>query len=211
MLQNEEKINWNDICNYLVEINKACGLNLIVVLAACNGSSLVNVVVETIRENKLAPFFWLIGPNKEVTAGSIERNFKSFYEILLIKYDLAAAIKVLNDGTEENNCKNYELYTVEEVFSKGYANYIAFYCGGKNKQSRIEMLVSLARKTLILRGSKISSFRQIIKNGLKPANIKKQFAIDKQTFFMETLFPENKNRFVINYEKINEIIKKELP
>lgn len=210
VLQNGEKINWNDICNYLVEINKACGLNLIVVLAACNGSSLVDVVVESMKEDKLAPFFWLIGPNKEITVGSIEKNFKCFYEILLKKTDWAAAIKSLNDNTEENISKNYAFYTIEEVFSKGYANYIAFYCRGKNKQSRIEALVTKAHKIPALRGSEISSLRKTIKYNLKPARIKKKFAMAKQIFFMETLFPENKNRFVINYKKIDEIIKKEL-
>jgi hypothetical protein len=89
---NKELITWDDLRKPLIEINRICRLNLLIVLAACNGAHLMKVATKMDR----APFWAIIGPEVEVTAGNVEKNFGAFYKTFFDKLDGDAAIDALN-------------------------------------------------------------------------------------------------------------------
>jgi hypothetical protein len=68
---NKELITWDDLRKPLIEINRICRLNLLIVLAACNGAHLMKVATKMDR----APFWAIIGPEVEVTAGGCREKF----------------------------------------------------------------------------------------------------------------------------------------
>jgi hypothetical protein len=66
---NGQLVTWSELREILIEINHSCMLNLVVVLAACNGAHLIKVASKLDR----APFWAIIGPAEEITAGDAER------------------------------------------------------------------------------------------------------------------------------------------
>ena len=72
-----ELVTWDELREILIEINQACKLNLVVILAACNGVHLIKVATKMDR----APFWAVIGPEKEITAGEAKHDFSVFYSV----------------------------------------------------------------------------------------------------------------------------------
>ena len=72
---NGEYILWSELKPYFCELNIICRLNLLVVMAACDGINLAKVLLPTDR----APVWGFIGPESEVQSGKLLDGLKSFY------------------------------------------------------------------------------------------------------------------------------------
>jgi hypothetical protein len=201
-MKNGEEITWDELRDYLTDINEACRLNLVITLAACNGAHLIY----TARKLDRAPFWALIAPANEITAGEIEVDFKSFYETFFKTLSGDKAVAALNQGIIGNDRK-YHFFSIEGLFLKAYAKYITTHCIGKGRQKRIERLLTESRKNLDVRKLDISDIRKKIKDELKNKG-KSWFYKAKKRFFFEDMYPENEKRFLITYEQVVDIANK---
>ena len=89
-----ELVEWDEIREILIEINRSTKLNLMIVIAACNGAYLIKVCTKL----EAAPFWAIIGPEVEVSAGHIQDNFGRFYESLFSDLNGDKAMNILNEG-----------------------------------------------------------------------------------------------------------------
>ncbi len=201
-MANNDQISWKELRDPLIQINMASKLNLLVVLAACNGANLIKTVSQLDR----APFFALIGPTKDVTTGSIEKNFDAFYKEFLSSYDGDKAIATLNNGKSLQD-REYHFFPVMSLFVEGFKKYYQENCVGKALQSRVENLLSKAMSDPLIRKKGITFIRRNIKQGLKDVEHAYNNYLNK--FFMTDIYEENKERFNFPYDeyiakKINE-------
>jgi hypothetical protein len=127
-------ISWSELRKPLITINEGCGLNLVVVMASCNGSHLIKTAT---RLDK-APFWAVIGPDEEVTAGQCERDFTRFYQEFFRSFDGDKAIAALNENSTAC-CHPEPLYrfvNAESIFIRAFAKYYQNHCRGAGKRRR---------------------------------------------------------------------------
>ena len=105
-----EDVTWAEFADHCRKINRASKNNLFVVMAVCHGyQSILSVDIKDVT-----PFYILIGPERTVTAGYIEDHFPKFYETLIRKQDIDAAIQVIAD--------EYRMYLSENCSSGLFSN-----------------------------------------------------------------------------------------
>lgn len=188
-------VKWDEIREILIEINRSTKLNLMIVIAACNGAHLIKV------SNKLdaAPFWAMIGPNVEVTAGQLQNNFGQFYESFFFDLNGDKAITILNEGATHQD-RTYHFYSAAGIFSKAFREYYKNHCVGKGKKVRVEHLVSELMKNpdTMLRG--VAWARKQVKKTL--ASEDQYFDMVRKRYFFINQFPENDKRFSISMNDI---------
>lgn len=190
-----ELVEWDELREVLIEINRACKLNLVIVLAACNGAHLINVSLKMDR----APFWAIIGPENEVKAGDVEKDFGAFYSTFFESLDGDAAVDALNSGVERKERK-YHFLSAPGLFSKAYTKYYKSHCIGKGRQKRIEDLTTQAMNHPEIKKHGVTLARAKIKEGL--ASKDDHFLKLKKRYFFIDCFPENAGRFTISREEI---------
>lgn len=192
-----EFIPWEELRQSLTEINIACKNNLTVVMAACEGIYLFQIVQPIHR----APFCGLIGPKRKVTASEILRDYSSFYSELLESFDGNKALEALNTNFPDE--KIYLYAGCNYLFSVVYKNYHYKQCTGSALQQRIERLVSEAKRDPRGKTLPIRQIRQRIKKHLKGKK-EEYFKMYMSNFFMIDLFPEIRDRFNLRFSDITD-------
>lgn len=192
-----ELVEWDELREILIEINQASQLNLVVVLAACNGVHLIKVSTKMDR----APFWAIIGPENEITAGEAQNDFATFYNSFFQCLDGDAAINALNGGVERQDRK-YHFLSAQGLFARAYRTYYKSHCIGKGRRERIEGLVTESMKNPDVKRKGITWARNKIKAGLSEED--KHFEKLKKRYFFCDLFPENVPRFPLNRDEIIE-------
>ncbi|MGP5564868.1 hypothetical protein [Vreelandella alkaliphila] len=190
-----EMVEWDEIRETLIEINRATKLNLMIVIAACNGAHLIKVSTKL----DAAPFWAIIGPEVEVTAGHIQDNFGRFYESFFSDLDGDKAIGILNEGAEHQD-RAYHFLSAAGLFSRAYRAYYKSHCVGKKKKERIEHLVSEAMKNSDVKRRGVAWARQQVKKGL--ASEGQHFDKLRERFFFIADLPENDARFPLSKDDI---------
>jgi hypothetical protein len=74
----EHSVPWPELRNHFTEINHITRVNLIVLLSACDGAQLVQLL----QPHDRAPFRLLIGPRRIMKAGELEDACMAFYRTL---------------------------------------------------------------------------------------------------------------------------------
>lgn len=192
---NGDFIHWEQLRSALTEINVFCRNNLLLVLGACKGIHLFQITQPVHR----APFCGLIGPNKNVVAGDLERDFSEFYREFSISLDGNKALAKLNYHTSGNNL--YTFFGCNYLFKVVYSNYHHKMCTGDALRQRIEDLTTKARRDPRSRSLSIKQIRDQIKLSLRK-NQEEYFERFKEHFFMNDLYPENASRFDITFDEI---------
>ena len=146
-----------------------------------------------------APFWAIIGPEVEVTAGHIQDNFGRFYESFFSDLDGDKAIDTLNEGAEHQD-RTYHFLSAVGLFSRAYRAYYKSHCVGKGKRERVEHLVSEAMKNPDVKKRGVAWARQQVKKGL--ASEEQHFDKLRKRFFFITDFPENDARFSLSKDDI---------
>lgn len=196
-VSSREIITWEELRPIFIKINIACKLNLIILLASCNGAHLIKVVTKLDR----APFWAVIGSENEVTAGSVERNYGEFYRVFAENLDGDAAMKALNQGKKGNE-REYHFFSALGLFIKAYSHYHHKYCVGKAKKKRLENLLTKALRDPKVRGKGrvIKWVRRTLKDGL--GSEEKNFRNYYKNFFMIDLYEENTKRFQLTFKDL---------
>jgi len=190
-----ELIEWDELREILIEINFSCKLNLMIVIAACNGAHLIKVSTKL----DAAPFLAIIGPEVEVTAGHIKDNFGRFYESFFTDLDGDKAIGILNQQADHSD-RTYHFLSAAGLFSRAYRSYYRSHCVGKGKQQRIEFLVTEAMKNPDVQKRGVGWARKQVKMGL--AHEDQHFDRLRKRFFFIEQYPDNDGRFSLSREDI---------
>jgi len=189
-----EVVNWSEIREQFISINSACRLNLVVVLAACYGVHVLNLATKLDR----APFWAVIAPEKEVTAGHVQAGFDAFYKEFFKALDGDAAIAALNHQDAD---RVYHFFSIKRFFLRAYREYYAIACRGKAQRDRIEDLVSQAMSNpLIARNVGLAKVRKLVKE--QRGHHKVDFERMAHSYFMIDLYPENAERFLVDFNEI---------
>jgi hypothetical protein len=85
-------VPWPELRKHFTEINQITRVNLIVVLSACDGAQLVQLL----QPHDRAPFRLLIGPRRIVKAGELEDACTAFYRTMFRTADAIDAIDAMN-------------------------------------------------------------------------------------------------------------------
>jgi hypothetical protein len=186
---------WGALKRAFTSINIACHNNLLVTLAACKGVYLTNIVVPT----EPCPFWALVAPSTEISAGQIETSFQAFYKELLNSLSGDQALDKLNQSALSLEVKFSFIHCIN-LFKIAYQNYDTRFSHGKALKRRTEELVTKAKKSGRLKNMSVNEIRQKIKCKLK--NERKVFEKYKEIFFMSDTYPENSARFNIKYEDV---------
>lgn len=192
---NGELVAWDDLREILIEINQACRLNLVVVLAACNGAHLIKVATKL----DIAPFWAVIGPEVEVMADAVQRDFGAFYSKFFETLDGDIAIYELNQGVTDSS-RQYHFLSAAGLFIRAYTKYYNTYCTGKGRRKRVENLVTQALENVAVKKRGVNWARKAVKNGLR--NEEQHFNKMRTRFFLIDQFPENEVRFPLLYQEV---------
>ena len=191
-----EFITWSEIKPFLCDINRISGLNLLVIIAACDGINLAKVVLPTDR----APVWGIIGPSKVIKAGRIYEGFKAFYSELLESFDGRKALNKLNKSPEIKDWE-FKFFIAEHFFLEVYQNYLKSFCTDESLIKRAKRIF----KDEISGGRKLHPTDEERSIG-KLYNILKStqetfFKKHKELFFMIDLIKGNDKRFDITFEQ----------
>lgn len=190
-----EIITWDELRKILIGINQACRLNLVIVLAACNGVHLIKTATKMDR----APFWAIIGPEVEVTAGDIMISFREFYKTFFETMNGDKAIDALNKGVARPD-RTYHFLSAVGLFIKAYTKYYSKYCTGKRFRERAEDLITEAMKNPDVRSRGVKWVRSQVKSALADKDV--NFNKLKNRFFFIDCFPENKERFPLSHSEM---------
>lgn len=135
-----ELITWAELKPYLCALNEISRLNLLVVMAACNGMDLAKVILPTDR----APVWGIIGPPHPVQAGRVIDGFKAFYNKFFDTYDGSEALNSLNSSPDVKEW-DFCFINAESFFVYVYKNYMESLC---TEAALVERSKKIVRKLI---------------------------------------------------------------
>lgn len=191
---NGDHVKWEELKEPLVNINRACRMNLVVLLAACRGIWLI----ETAKSMDYAPFWAVIGPEHEVSAGSVATDFAAFYRAFFKSLNGDAAILALNRGSEKK--RTYHFASAAALFCRAYREYHNTYCIGRGRKERVEHLTSELMRLPDPRAQGVSWARGQVKRLL--GDEESYFNKIKERYFFINVYPDNKERFAFTLEDV---------
>ncbi len=187
-------VSWRELKPILTEINVATRCNLLIVLAACHGGHLVQIIQLTER----APCWGMLGPASAVRPGNLLCSFSAFYSELLTSLDGDRALKALLRTSQGSG--NYYFTTAERFFKIAYAAYLRNDCSPEVLQDRAKFISRELKKMKARKRPGKGSLRRVLKRKEKPF-----FENHFQHFFMIDLFPENVARFNVPFEEVKSL------
>ena len=186
----QDFVSWDDVRGLLTEVNRACQMNLVVVVAACHGGKLVSRLLPTHRA-----FAWaVIGPFAQDIPSSILRRTQNLYRTLLSAFDWHAVGRALN-APDPEGFGLYEVVPAERMFRMVVRRYIKDACTPQALAERENRIVAevVRRQGLDLAGS--AEVRLAIHARLADRVSEVEQMI--RHFFMLDLFPHLRERFSV--------------
>jgi hypothetical protein len=193
VMSSGELVPWQEMKEPLAQINKATRFDLIVCLSACHGANLAKVIDTFGR----APFWAIVGPKNEMKAGDLLKDFTRFYEELFKTQNGAAAFNQLNNSII-GSIAPYVFMPADWYFESLWLDFICYDYNNDNLNNRANDIIKKLKK----RGDKKIPSRNQIKTDLL-RSLQEYFIQSKEEFFMMDLFPENVDRFPVDYEIIH--------
>jgi hypothetical protein len=178
--------DWELLKEPITKVNVATALNLMLVVSACVGGAFAKVV----RMRDQAPFWGLIGPTKPLTSGELDAAWRALYLTLLSARSAAKAFEALRSATEPGS---FVQTTAPGMFLAAWASYKETHCGAEALEVRARRMIA----TRVARGMPPRTIKQEMRGLIdnEPAG----FERFRQRFFMCDLYPENAERFPIEY------------
>lgn len=187
-----ECLTWLEFKDELTAINEISRLNLLVILAACDGAHLLSIIQPPDR----APVRALIGPNRGVSAGEIERASLVFYRTLFGVKAGVVAWRAMNDAMAPAPL-TFSVFTAEYVLRYVMHHYLKTQCtdevlASRQRTTELELERGGMPQEDIVRGRE--RFRQ------HQRDHRSRFAEIKSHFLFCDLYPENDTRFGVTFE-----------
>jgi len=154
----EENVSWQGLVEALREINVISRNNLGVVMAGCYGLYAI-VATEALRPT---PFYFLLGCDRSIGAGALEKNIARFYKELFKTGMLTDAMKAVD--------KTFATFLAEKEFIMAMVTYFRDLARGKGKASRVEStLTEWVRRNPDHTQEDLKEFRSRLKAFYKPS------------------------------------------
>jgi hypothetical protein len=193
-------IDWPALTEELIPLNQLTGLNLVVVMAACEGFHGVQMLQP---DRRAAAFRGLIGPNRPVTEGEVEDACLAFYRTIFDTRDGNVAFKAMNDAIDRNS-ETFWLISAEQVFKIVNRSHFEEHCTPEALRRRRERLMSrLARRHRARYG--LDPPQQLAQQWFDQATAhlldqRGLFERLRREYFFINAFPENNARFDVTFE-----------
>lgn len=127
-----EWVSWDELGATLAEMNALTRNNLGVVVGACHGFYLLN----NLSIEKPSPYYFLIAPTDEVSAGLIEDKMPPFYRTLLNTRSFEPAAASLG--------KQFQCFLADKFYTVTFARQLRDHSIGAGAKRNVEQLVSRA-------------------------------------------------------------------
>jgi len=193
-----ELITWSDLYNDLIEINSVVGNNVFITLAVCYGA----YIMELIKPNNPSPFWGFIGSFETIEESDLMIRYNEFYDEFLKSFDLDSAVKRLHESNQ-NIPSSYSFINSELTFKNVLRQYFEQKFTEIEIKKRFNDGLSQEKINIKDRNAK-HNFRIKFKVELLKSK-KNYFEEHKSKFFMFDNFPENKKRFKVEYEDLNNV------
>lgn len=193
ILADRSFLGWAELKPYLTSLNVATHCNLLIVLAACYGGHLAQIILPTDR----APCWGMISPTDEVLPHELLSNFGSFYGEFFASLDGDNSIKALMKLPLQTG--GYYFTTSVDFFKLAFAKYLRNHCTHMELDKRAKAMSRKLKKehsTVLGKGA----LKRMLKKTEQPS-YDKYF----QKFFMIDLFPENKERFSFSLAEVKQL------
>jgi hypothetical protein len=150
--------DWNSLAENLRLINISAGNNLAVVGATCYGLHAIKPLSLTMA----TPFYLLLSPEEEVTAGFLEENVPSFYRSLF-------EIGSIDSAFAHHLSEKFKFFHCEKMLFLVISRYITQQCKGKGGAARRErLLTEIFSQGMENTSENRKKIRAMLKNGLQP-------------------------------------------
>lgn len=130
----KDRFSWEALEPLLRRINIASDCNLGVVMGVCHGMH----AITPIRIARPTPFYFLLGSQDELTAGTLRTEMPRFYETLFETNNLEAAL---------NHVPSCKPFHAERLLAASFGKYLRRACMGKGKRDRVERALSMTNWT----------------------------------------------------------------
>lgn len=187
-LASGERISWVDLKAFVTPLNVATRLNLLLVLASCEGATFA----KAIRLTERAPLWGLIGPTRPISAARIEVDFHAFYDAV---YHGRSTKEMLEALTRDAPTGLYHLTSAEDFFLAAWAGYKDDYCSPVELTRRAEGMRERAKAE----GYPVQAL-EVYRN-LLITEEPRLFDNYREIYFMLDLYEENATRFDVTYER----------
>lgn len=188
-----EFVPWATLRPWLTEVNEATGLNLFVLLSACNGADLVQVVRPIERAAVLA----LIGPKRAMLPSELQGAFIAFYGTMFAATDATVAWKAMNDVIDPNKT-TFAVFLAKFNFRYIMHNFLTTYCTEDALANRERRLEAEA-----LQGGFPPDFIEAQRPAMKAylRDFQAHFDRTKTHHFFIDRYPDNASRFPVTLEE----------
>ena len=198
-----ERIDWPDLMELFIPFNRLTRLNLVVILAACEGFWGVQMLQPA---RNAAAFRGLLGPNRKVSARELSDACLAFYRTALRQLNGDSAIKAMNDAVDTTK-ETFWTISPETAFKVVFKNFIETQCTPQaieERLNRIEVNGLAQRRAAGLPdmfAKDIERARKLAREKL--CDHRGRFEEMRREFFYINLYPENDQRFDIKFEDVN--------
>jgi len=192
-LANGEHMSWAELKPYLTAINIATKCNLLVVLAACFGGHMVQIIQPVER----APCLALLSPTKEIYPDEILKPLTAFYTELFHSLNLNAALNKLRSHPITEG--GYYFKTAPDFFQSVYVGYLKGIADEEKFKfkHRAKNIYTELKKSGTTSPGSIGAIKKMLKQ-TQPDFFKSYY----ENLFMIDLYPKNKSRFNITYAEV---------
>lgn len=191
-LADDEVVEWGEFREVLTDMNAACGVNLLLMMAMCKGWYISQLLWPLQR----SPVWGLIGPMEDVYNHHLFDAMCTFYTGLLSHGDGPRALKEMNSRVPEERW-HYHLQTAELLFCKVMRRYVDEHCTPEQLTQRENELVAeiVRRRDFDIRAA--FEARDMARQLL--VDHERAYDFYRETFLMFDLFPENRQRMRLSY------------
>jgi len=192
VLSSGDYVSWADLKDPLTALNIATCNNLLVVMSACHGRHLAEIIQPIDR----SPCWGIVGPEGTVTAGALLRSFSAFYDEIFATGDGSKALKRLNAELSKDKL-SYNFVNSEWLFKYTYKKYILEMCNSKALEERARRMYKEVKKRGTTPLRSVGSLKRQLRRTQETS-----FEQYRSNFFMYDLCPDNKRLFQVNYEDV---------
>ncbi|MFG6067229.1 hypothetical protein ACEU0B_000311 [Stenotrophomonas indicatrix] len=182
-------VTWADLKGPLTSLNIATAMNLLVVVAACDGSALTSTLGLVDR----APVHGLIGPTRAVTPVELTRAYLELYETLMRTRSARQAVEAMLRATPNT----FVYRAAQWLFQYVWDHYQAVH---ETPEARLGRGIKMAANPPVgYVGPPVQPemFAQLLAE-----RNREFFDAFRRNFFLCDLFPEHETRFPIRYDAL---------
>jgi len=199
-VSDDERIDWPDLMEIFIPFNRLTRLNLVAILAACEGFWGVQMLQPA---RNAAAFRGLIGPNRKISAGEMSAACLAFYRTALGQMKGDAAINAMNDAVDSTK-ETFRTVSAETAFKVVFKNFLEKLGTPQAIEERLDRITTnvVARRRAEglpdMFTKDVERLRKLTREKL--SDHRGKFEEMRREFFYIDPFPENDKRFDIKFE-----------